>query len=185
MNTIITSKEEILSRSRDLIRHKGLSAINIRSVASACGVSVGSIYYYFDSKTDLMSGAIESVWRDIFDMPKGSDSFADTQECILWIYEKMKSGDEKYPGFFTFHSMGFMEGEKSDGKKIMHDFWYHITSGICSVLKRDAKIRPQAFNEIFTPEKFADIILALILSSVMKNNWDSYPIMEIVKRTLY
>ena len=44
MNTIVTSKEEILKNSRELIREKGWAAVSIRSVASACGVSVGSIY---------------------------------------------------------------------------------------------------------------------------------------------
>ena len=54
MNTIITSKEDILKTSRELIREQGWSAVNIRSVAAACGVSVGSIYNYFDSKADLV-----------------------------------------------------------------------------------------------------------------------------------
>ena len=49
MIKVITSKDEILHRSRELIRERGLSAISIRSVAAACGVSVGSVYTYFDS----------------------------------------------------------------------------------------------------------------------------------------
>ena len=54
MNTVVTSKEEILRASRELIRQKGWDAVNIRSVAAACGVSVGSIYNYFDSKAALV-----------------------------------------------------------------------------------------------------------------------------------
>lgn len=42
MNTVVTSKEEILKASRELIRQQGWSAVSIRSVAAACGVSVGS-----------------------------------------------------------------------------------------------------------------------------------------------
>ena len=38
MNTIVTSREEILKASRELIRQEGWSAISIRSVAAACGV---------------------------------------------------------------------------------------------------------------------------------------------------
>ena len=53
MNTIVTSKEEILKNSRELIREKGWAAVSIRSVASACGVSVGSIYNYYDSRLSL------------------------------------------------------------------------------------------------------------------------------------
>ena len=50
MNAAVTSKEEILKTSRELIRQQGWSSVSIRSVAAACGVSVGSIYNYFDSK---------------------------------------------------------------------------------------------------------------------------------------
>lgn len=41
MNTVVASKEEILKASRELIRQQGWSAVGIRSVAAACGVSVG------------------------------------------------------------------------------------------------------------------------------------------------
>ena len=54
MNTVVTSKEDILKTSRELIQQRGWSAVNIRSVAIACGVSVGSIYNYFDSKAALI-----------------------------------------------------------------------------------------------------------------------------------
>ena len=66
MNTIITSKDEILKTGRKLIQQKGWSAVNIRSVASACGVSVGSIYNYFDSKkASLIGEIVESVWHEV------------------------------------------------------------------------------------------------------------------------
>ena len=61
MNTIVTSKEEILKNSRELIREKGWATVSIRSVASACGVSVGSIYNYYDSKAELISATVESA----------------------------------------------------------------------------------------------------------------------------
>ena len=40
MNTVVTSKEEILKTSRELIQQHGWSAVNIRSVAAACGGAV-------------------------------------------------------------------------------------------------------------------------------------------------
>ena len=86
MNTVVTSKDEILKISRELIRQQGWSAVNIRSVASACGVSVGSIYNYFDSKSDLVSATVESVWCEIFHRPDDGAIFHDTLACIVWIY---------------------------------------------------------------------------------------------------
>ena len=41
MNPMATSKADILKTSRELIRQQGWSSVSIRSVAAACGVSVG------------------------------------------------------------------------------------------------------------------------------------------------
>ena len=81
-----TSKEEILKTSRVLIQQNGWEAVNIRAVAAACGVSVGCIYNYFGSKTDLVSAAVESIWSDIFRHPDDPAVFEDTLSCIRWMY---------------------------------------------------------------------------------------------------
>ena len=73
-----TSKEEILKTSRVLIQQNGWEAVNIRAVAAACGVSVGCIYNYFGSKTELVSAAVESIWSDIFRHPDDPAVFGDT-----------------------------------------------------------------------------------------------------------
>ena len=61
VNTVITSKEAILETSRKLIQENGWAAVNIRSVAQACNISVGSVYNYFDSKSDLIAATVERV----------------------------------------------------------------------------------------------------------------------------
>lgn len=184
MNTIVTSKDEILKTSRELIQQQGWTAVNIRSVATACGVSVGSIYNYFESKSDLVSATVESVWCEIFHRPEEA-IFQDIQTCITWIYERIEYGSNQYPGFFNLHSLGFMKEDKSDGKRRMQQTWQHILHGLRSVLERDQKIRSDAFNEQFTAEKFADVLFSLILSALIRHDYDPAPVLEIVRRTLY
>lgn len=185
MNTVVTSKEDILKTSRELIRQQGWSSINIRSVAAACGVSVGTIYNYFDSKAVLVCAAVESVWNEIFHRPEDSAVFQDTQACIRWIYERMEYGSKQYPGFFTMHSLGFMQEEKSDGKQRMQQTWRHILDGLCFVLTQDAGIRKGAFTEQFTAERFADVLFSMILSALLREDYDPAAVLEIVRRTLY
>lgn len=185
MNHVVTSRDEILKTSRELIRQEGWSAVNIRSVAAACGVSVGSIYHYFDSKAVLMGATVESVWCEIFHRPEDADVFQDTQACITWLYERMEYGCKQYPGFFTLHSLGFMGEDKSDGKRRMQQTWRHIVQGLCSVLRRDIKVRPDAFTQQFTVEKCADFLFSLMLSALLRQDYDSTAVLEIVRRTLY
>ena len=185
MNTVVTSKDEILKISRELIRQQGWSAVNIRSVASACGVSVGSIYNYFDSKAALVGDTVESVWREIFHRPEDGTVFQDTQACIVWMYERMEYGCRQYPGFFTLHSLGFIREDKADGKRRMQQTWQHILAELTSVLKRDSRVRPDAFNGQFTAEKFADILFSLMLSALLRRDYNPDAVLEIVRRTLY
>ena len=58
MNTVVTSREDILQHSRQLIQRQGWGAVSIRTVAQACGVSVGSIYKYFCSNADLVGAVV-------------------------------------------------------------------------------------------------------------------------------
>lgn len=158
MNTVVTSKEDILKASRNLIQKQGWSAVSIRSVAAACGVSVGSIYNYFDSKAALVSAAVESIWCEIFHCQKDKAVFLDTQDCIVWMYGRMEYGCKRYPGFFMLHSLGFMQEDKSDGERKMQEF---------------------------TAERFADVLFSLMLSALLREDYDPLAVLEIVRRTLY
>ena len=84
----------------------------------------------------------------------------------------MAYGCEQYPGFFTLHSLGFMQEDKADGKRHMQQIWHHILNGLCTVLQQDTKIRPDAFNAQFTVEKFADVLFSLMLSALLRQDYD-------------
>ena len=185
MNINVTSKEEILKTSRELIQRQGWQAVNIRSVAAACGVSVGAIYNYFDSKAALMGAAVESVWCEIFHRPDQGTGFPDTLACITWLYERMEWGCKQYPGFLCLHSLAFLGEDKRDGKRQMQQTWQHILEGLCSVLGRDPNLRPDAFTPEFTPEKFSFLLFSLMLSALLRQDYDPTAVLEIVRRALY
>ena len=185
LNAVVTSKEKILRTGRELIQGQGWSAINIRSVAAICGVSVGSIYNYFDSKTALVGAAVESVWCKIFHRPEDGSAFQDALACVTWMYKRMEYGCKHDPGFFSLHSLGFMGEYKADGRQKMHKAWQHILDELCAVLKRDTRIRSDAFTEEFTAETFADVLFSLMLSAFLRQDYDPSAVLESVRRTLY
>lgn len=185
INTVITSKEAILEASRILVRERGWSAINIRSVAAACGVAVGSIYNYYDSKSELVAATVESVWCDIFHQPEKGQTFSSFLDCIDWIYQCMKEGGEKYPGFFALHPLSFTGEEKKEGQRLMAQSWRHIKGSLCSVLRRDSMVRFDAFCGEFTEEAFVNLIFSIILSALLQHNYDSTIVKEVIRRSIY
>ena len=185
MNHLATSKEDILAASRDLIKENGWAAVSIRAVASRCSVSAGTIYNYYESKADLLSDTIESIWHEIFFHPEDEQIFHDVESCISWIYERLEYGNRQFPGFFSLHSFGFMRDEKTSGKKRMMKTWGHILNGLCEVLENDPKVRADVFDQEFTEKKFADILFSLILVSMIPQDYDPSSVLMLVKKTLY
>ena len=185
MNPMATSKENILQISRKLIQQNGWAGVNIRSVAAACGVSVGCIYNYFESKTDLLSATVESIWNDTFHHSEDEAVFQDTLSCVRWMYKQLEYGCQRYPGFFTHHALGFVQQDTADGKQQMHRAWQHILDALCTVLRNDTRIRADAFTAEFTVEKFAEMLFSLMLSALVRQDFDPSTVLEIVRRAVY
>lgn len=185
MNTIVTSKEEILRVSTTLIQKQGWKALNIRTVAKECNISVGSIYNYFHNKSDLISATVECVWHDIFHLSENRSVFKNFIDCVEWAFHSMKQGEEKYPCFFSFHSMLFMEEEKGNGQQLMAESWHHMSEGLYQILMQDPNIQKDVFDDIFTPQKFIEIIFSLIIAAMIRHDYDCSGITGMIRRTLY
>lgn len=185
MNKADISREAILHISRELLCSEGWKAVNIRTVAASCQVSVGTIYNYFTSKSDLAAATVESVWQDIFHFSgshEGTDSFTG---CVQWMFECMKKGEERYPGFFRSHPVVFLEEGKSGGQKLMAQSWKHMQEGLYQILMNDKKVRRDAFNENLTPEQFVEIVFSLTVSALLRQNYDCSGIVELISRIIY
>lgn len=186
MNTVVTSREAILEVSRQLIRRQGWAGVSIRALASACGVSVGSIYNYFDSKAALMAATVESVWQDVFHFSAGAAGYDSFLSCVQWLFDSLAKGAEKYPGFFTLHSMSFLgEDDRSEGQQVMARSWAHIQNALLAVLLNDKAIRPEAFDAQLRPEDFSQLVFSLMLSALLRQDYDCRAILEMIKRTIY
>ena len=63
MPKIIENLEQRLKDAAgEQVREVGHAAMTIRSVASACGVGVGTVYNYFSSKDDLLASSMQDDW---------------------------------------------------------------------------------------------------------------------------
>ena len=58
------SRQKILNTTRELLIGSGYDSFNIRSVASACYMSVGTLYHYFPGKDYLVRDAMLRDWKN-------------------------------------------------------------------------------------------------------------------------
>ncbi len=185
MNKIVTSKEEILKVSRALIKEEGWSAINIRTVANRGNISIGSVYNYFESKADLVSETVESIWHDIFHSSSEVPVFEDFITALDYLVNSLERGNEIYPGFFNLHAMSFSEAEKANGKSLMINAKNHIKENLLKVLRNDSNIKKDAFNSSFTEEHLIQIVFSYIFFSLKQRDFDISPLKEMIRKLIY
>ena len=150
----VTSDKAILQASRTLLQEQGWTALNIRSVAAACGVSVGSIYNRFGSKSQLVAATVESIWQEIFCLPQDPGAFADLLSCVAWLFQRLEESRQTYPGFLSVHALCFSQEELDAGQRRMERSWAHIKQFLLAVLAQDPQVRPGTFHEGFSAEDF-------------------------------
>ncbi|MEG1683921.1 MAG: TetR/AcrR family transcriptional regulator [Oscillospiraceae bacterium] len=180
INTVVTSKEAILAGCRALAAAEGLQAINMRAVAARCHVSVGSVYNYFPSKSDLLLKTIESIWQDIFHgQSPAADSFPDT---VAWLFDSVSVGAAKYPQFFAAHSQ---LGAKEKARQLMTAYFGHIKAGLLAALEADARVSPDAFSDTFSRAEFVDFVFSAVLTLLTRQATSCDLLLEMIRRSIY
>jgi len=58
-------KEAIVKATFSLMEKKDMNSISVREIATAAGVNVAAISYYFGGKTDLFFYMMEQYWEDL------------------------------------------------------------------------------------------------------------------------
>lgn len=185
MRTAVISRDAILEASRGLLRERGWSALNMRSVAAECGVAVGSLYNYFPSKTELVMATVESVWQELFQVPECFGTEEQFCRCAAWLYHSMQTGNETYPGFLTLHAMGFTTGGKLEGRRMMERTQAKLREDMCKVLLQDEQVRSDVFDERLTPEGFVELVFSILLSALLRGEQNCEQQLEMIRRVLY
>ena len=186
MRTAVISREEILEASRRMLREKGWSAIHMRSVAAQCGVAVGSLYNYFSSKTELVAATVESVWEELFHMPEDLPEEERFCCCVQWLYDSMREGNRRYPGFLTLHAMGFTTGEgKVEGRRMMERIQSRLRDSLCRVLREDGQVNQPVFDSRLTPEGFVELVFSMLLPPLLGGGTAWTPLRGVIHRVFY
>lgn len=185
MNVTATSRDAIMKVCRKIVKEEGISAVNMRAVAAKCQVAVGSVYNYFPSKADLLCAVIESIWKDIFHMPKEDFDFTDFTDCLVWLLASIEEGGQKYPEFFSMHALSLTSGNKAAGRQMMEQCMLHVKQSLLTVLEKDPNVNRGVFNEVLTPNIFIDYLFTIIIASLMDSGQKCDGLLQIVKRVLY
>lgn len=93
-------RELLLETAKEQIRLQGYSKTTIRSVASACGLGVGTVYNYFKSKDMLIAAFMLEDWQECLTCMK-SHSSQDFEVVLNEIYVSLQKFIQNHQALFS------------------------------------------------------------------------------------
>lgn len=100
-------REKLLEEAKRQVMDSGYASMTIRSVASACGVGVGTVYNYFSSKDILVASFMLEDWFVCKQTIDTACSESKTPEMALkCIYQGLNDFILKYETLFKDESAG-------------------------------------------------------------------------------
>ena len=94
-------RERLLIEARRQVMEESYSAMTIRSVASACGVGIGTVYNYFSSKDMLVASFMLEDWQVcISQNEKGCQESGEPKEALQCVDLELRKFIKKYEPLF-------------------------------------------------------------------------------------
>lgn len=165
----LESKDDILNCAIELVKNEGFNQLNIRSLATRCGVSSGTIYNYFPSKQELILETVESIWRGVFHNESCEFNKVSYIEAIDWFESCVKKGTSEFPDFLSQHNQAFMKSDKKAGKKMMDEYFSHIHQGLSLALKNDTGSKKNMKEANISEQELLAFTLDNMISYAQKN----------------
>lgn len=186
MNTIVTSKEKILECSKEIIAEGGIETLNMRAIASKCGVALGSLYNYFPTKTDIMIAIVEDNWNKIFHPALCSiNSDKEFIEVVDAIYSLAQSNFGEQDAFLYLHSSLVDKKDRIKGRTAMEAYFKQIRILLLNSLESDKNVKKDAWDSGFTKEQFVKFVFSNIITQLSRKESECEYLKKLIRRVLY
>lgn len=92
-------RDALLDEARRQIAERGYKATTIRSIASECGIAVGTVYNYFSSKDMIIASFMLEDWFSLIEGVK-KESADNPRSYLYSIYSNLRAFSERHSALF-------------------------------------------------------------------------------------
>ncbi len=109
----IASKNKIYKSGEKLIQKYGFDAVTVEQIAKKAGVSVGTYYYYYESKMDLLREAFNKADKYFLEQVEGKLTETGCKKRIVEFFDiyadfTLKDGIDVIKKFYTSENKMFI-----------------------------------------------------------------------------
>ncbi|MDP4180930.1 MAG: TetR/AcrR family transcriptional regulator [Bacillota bacterium] len=156
-------KDDILNATRKMLLETGYSRLNMRNIATYCGIATGTLYNYYNSKQEIVMEVLDSEWKMMLRrMDQGIKSDIDTVERLGIIYNELSVLMKDVHNFWVDSHLSIDDSELRSIKKHKEVLIKGLWERIFSLIKECGKDRDLEF--------LADVICKLFISYSYQQN---------------
>ena len=186
MSRQLTSRDDILDSSVGLAREHGLDAISIRGVATARGISTGSIYNYFPSRDELVAATAERLFEEAFYEgfchPEPDESYlAYCKRLYASLHERLSSSGSGW----LAQLQGLEPGAREAGRRRMEKLLSHMLRGLEDVLAADPQVQDGRLSDGLSVEAVCRLTLNEMFDAVRRGDANCRTLLALLERALY
>lgn len=140
-------REKLIQEAKRQVMELGYSSMTIRSVASACGVGVGTVYNYFSSKDMLVvSFMLEDWFLCKQEIVEGCSEGKTPEMALACIYNGLRTFISKYETLFRDEGAG--ASVKTSASKERHKMLCdQIAKPLLPFCQMQTKVKPEFLAE--------------------------------------
>ena len=166
-------REKLLEEAKRQVEEQGYSAMTIRSVATACGVGVGTVYNYFPSKDMLVASFMLEDWLVCLGhIEENCTEESEAKEVLHRIYVELLEFKQKYAGLFTDENA--LGSYSASFPKRHHMLRSQLAAHILTLTRRQRKAEPEFLADFIAEamltwtmadcefEQIAEVVLQLL-----------------------
>ena len=181
----IVSRDELLENAYQIAERNGVSALSVRGLANAAGVSVGTVYRHFSAKDELTTATIQLYFKHAFyerfchiDPQVGfvdycREMHASMREATTHFRECWLRGIDALPAV-----------EKAAARLRESQQIEHILHGLMQIYEHDARISAD-LPDGFDAESVCRFVIENVMGNLHHQNGDCKVLFGLLERTLY
>lgn len=165
-------RQDILIAARAVFEAKGYAEATVDEIAARAGVSKGSIYNYFASKSDILrnvlADALESGRAEVDDLARAELPAAEKLQRLLdYVFEGMNASSHSNGIVIELWAAAVRQAELADAVARIHSHW---RGHIREIVERG--VRDGEFGSHIDPVDVSSLILAAINGGLVQSVFD-------------